>query len=194
MQQGTRPSINLGPDTGILAEQLLRERERAEELNNRLNKSAKDLADSGQREAGLRTEVGQKEKEIALVRHEIKELQRKSELDAEARRKAEGERSDMRKRLEDEMNKRTREQVCRFCLGDVGQSYIIAILGCFSRTTITMSRRRLPRWKRRRGSWRTGLRRSRRRRTSSRRPPPSYRWPGPLLRRLSPISTTRWLP
>ncbi len=83
--QGTRTSLNLGPDTGILAEQLLRERERAEELNQRLNKSSKDMADSGRREAELRSEVGKREKEMALMKHELKELQRKAEQDAEAR-------------------------------------------------------------------------------------------------------------
>ncbi len=102
--------MNLGHDTGILAEQLLRERERAEELNNRLNKSAKDISDAGQREAELRVDLGKKEKDIALIRHELKEAQRKQEQDAEARKKADHERTEMRKRLEEETNRRTREQ------------------------------------------------------------------------------------
>jgi len=44
------------------------------------------------------------------MRHELKELQRRSDQDAEARRSAEAERAEIRKRLEDETNKRTREQ------------------------------------------------------------------------------------
>lgn len=58
----------------------------------------------------MRTELGQKEKEVALIKHELKETSRKAEQDLEARKKAESDKTDMRKKLEDEMNKRTREQ------------------------------------------------------------------------------------
>ena len=44
------------------------------------------------------------------VRHELKEMQRKAEVDLDMRKKAEAERGEIRKRLEDETNKRTREQ------------------------------------------------------------------------------------
>ena len=44
------------------------------------------------------------------VRHELKEMQRKAEVDLDLRKKAEAERAEIRKRLEDETNKRTREQ------------------------------------------------------------------------------------
>jgi len=65
-RQTTRTSLNLGAsDSGVLAEQLLRERERAEELNNRLNKAVKDLAEAGRTEADLRSESGTKEKVIS---------------------------------------------------------------------------------------------------------------------------------
>ncbi len=76
----TRPSLNLGSGgTGDLTEQLARERDRAEELNNRLTKSAKDLGDAGRREAELRSDLGRKEKDLALIKHEVKELQRRAE-------------------------------------------------------------------------------------------------------------------
>ena len=84
--------------------------ERLEELNNRLNKSSKELADANQREDEMRSELGRKEKDLALVRHEVKEMQRKAEVDLDLRKKAEAERAEIRKRLEDETNKRTREQ------------------------------------------------------------------------------------
>ena len=42
--------------------------ERLEELNNRLNKSSKELADANQREDETRSELGRKEKDLALVR------------------------------------------------------------------------------------------------------------------------------
>ena len=51
--------------------------ERLEELNNRLNKSSKELADANQREDEMRSELGRKEKDLALVKHELKEMQRK---------------------------------------------------------------------------------------------------------------------
>ena len=75
-------------------------------MNNRLNKLTKDLAEASSRENEMSSSVGKKEKELALLKHEIKELQRKSEQESEARRKAESERAEIRKRLEDEMNKR----------------------------------------------------------------------------------------
>ena len=93
-----------------MTDQLLRERERCEELVGRLNKVNKELSDANQRENEIRTTVGKKDKEIALVKHNIKELQRKVDQETDMRKRAEGERSDMRRRMEDEINKRTREQ------------------------------------------------------------------------------------
>jgi hypothetical protein len=54
--------------------------------------------------------LGKKEKEVALVKHELKEAQRKAEQDQEARKKAESERAEIRRKLEDETNRRTKEQ------------------------------------------------------------------------------------
>ena len=45
--------------------------ERLEELNNRLNKSSKELADANQREDEMRSELGRKEKDLALVSLEL---------------------------------------------------------------------------------------------------------------------------
>ena len=45
--------------------------ERLEELNNRLNKSSKELADANQREDEMRSELGRKEKDLALVSMEL---------------------------------------------------------------------------------------------------------------------------
>ncbi len=54
--------------------------------------------------------MGKKEKEVALVKHELKEAQRKAEQEQEARKKAESERAEIRRKLEDETNRRTKEQ------------------------------------------------------------------------------------
>ena len=97
-------------ENGAFADQMARERERSEELVSRLNKVNKEIAESTQRENELRSGIGKKDKEIALIRHDLKELQRKVELETDLRKKAEGERSDMKRRMEDEINKRTREQ------------------------------------------------------------------------------------
>lgn len=93
-----------------MAEQLLRERDRAEELSNRLSKIKDELSESGQRETDLRSHLGKKEKEVALVKHELKEAQRKAEQEQEARKKAESERAEIRRKLEEETNRRTKEQ------------------------------------------------------------------------------------
>jgi len=45
-----------------------------------------------------------------LIKHELKEAQRKAEQDQEARKKAESERAEIRRKLEDETNRRTKEQ------------------------------------------------------------------------------------
>eukprot|EP00094_Tigriopus_californicus_P011701 TCALIF_11305-PA protein Name:"Similar to ROCK2 Rho-associated protein kinase 2 (Bos taurus)" AED:0.07 eAED:0.07 QI:570/0.90/0.91/1/0.81/0.83/12/913/1380 len=108
--RSARSSVNLGAEASVLTDQLIRERERNEEVNNRLNKQSKELNEANQRENELRSEVGKREKDIALIKHELKEIQRKADQDQEARKKAEMERSEMRKKFEDECNKRTREQ------------------------------------------------------------------------------------
>lgn len=54
--------------------------------------------------------MGKKEKEVALVKHELKEAQRKAEQEQDARKKAESERAEIRRKLEEESNRRTKEQ------------------------------------------------------------------------------------
>ena len=110
LAQNSRQSISNHPnnaDTSIVTEQLLRERDRAEE---RFAKIKDELTEAAQREADLRSHLGKKEKEVALVKHELKEAQRKAEQEAESRKKAETERAEIRRKLEDETNRRTKEQ------------------------------------------------------------------------------------
>lgn len=101
---------NHASDSAMLTDQIQRERERCEDLTNRLAKSMKDLAEANTRENDIRTNLGKKDKDLALVKHELKEAQRKAEQEAEAKRKAESEKAEMRKKLEDETNRRTKEQ------------------------------------------------------------------------------------
>ena len=93
-----------------MPEEVFRERERVKELETRLAKISKDVTEANQRENDLRAGLGKKDKEVALIKHELKEAQRKGEQDQDFRKKADSERSEMRKKLDDEINKRTKEQ------------------------------------------------------------------------------------
>ena len=70
-----------------MPEDVLSARERAKELETRLAKINKEVTEANQRENELRTTVGKKDKEVALIKLELKELQRKGEQDQEARKK-----------------------------------------------------------------------------------------------------------
>jgi hypothetical protein len=50
------------------------------------------------------------ERELAMARHEGKEAHRRTEQEQELRRKADQDRAELRKRLDDETNRRTKEQ------------------------------------------------------------------------------------
>ena len=50
------------------------------------------------------------ERELAMARHEGKESARRADGEADTRRKVEAERTELRKKLEDETNRRTKEQ------------------------------------------------------------------------------------
>ena len=105
-----RSSMSNHVSSDGLNDQLTREREANDDLRNRLTKSMNELAEANSLENELRSAISQKDKEIALAKHELKESQRRSEQEQDSRRKAESERSEMRKKLEDETNRRTKEQ------------------------------------------------------------------------------------
>merc|ERR1719495_1815199 len=86
------------------------DRGRADDLAERLGKAIQQLGEANQRENEARTEFVRVERELALLRHEAKESNRKVEHEVESRRKAEQERTEIRKKLEDETNRRTKEQ------------------------------------------------------------------------------------
>ena len=86
------------------------DRLRAEDLAERLGKTIQQLGEANQRENEARTEFVRVERELALVRHEAKESGRRAEHEVDCRRKADQERTEIRKKLEDETNRRTKEQ------------------------------------------------------------------------------------
>lgn len=61
------------------------------------------------REEELRDELMHSEKELTILKHSFKEIQRKSDNESELRRKTESLLNEYKKRLEDEQNKRTKE-------------------------------------------------------------------------------------
>ena len=76
----------------MLNEQLLRERERCEDLTSRLSKSINELSEASTRENELRTSLSKKDKDLALAKHELKDSQRKADQESESRKKADSER------------------------------------------------------------------------------------------------------
>lgn len=97
-------------EMALLNDQLQREKEYTIDLNSRLQKSIKELSDANSRENDLRNALSKKDKDAALVKHDLKESQRKVEQETDSKRKAERELAEMRKRLEDEQN-RTKQQL-----------------------------------------------------------------------------------
>merc|ERR1719507_2678622 len=90
--------------------QTMADRLRADDLAERLSKTIQQLGEANQRENEARTEFVRVERDLALVRHEMKECTRRVEQEVDTRRKAEQERTEIRKKLDDEINKRTKEQ------------------------------------------------------------------------------------
>lgn len=62
-----------------------------------------------QRESDIREEANEYQKDLTMLRHTYKELQRKAENEIELRKKTEKYLSDLKKRFEEEQTKRTRE-------------------------------------------------------------------------------------
>ena len=75
MSIGPGPGGQSGPvanSDSVNGVNLERERERCEELVGRLSKANKDLSEFNQRETEMRAKIGEKDKEVALIRHDLK--------------------------------------------------------------------------------------------------------------------------
>ncbi|XP_025829479.1 rho-associated protein kinase 2 isoform X2 [Agrilus planipennis] len=88
---------------------LEQERNNVESLEQKQRILITQLDNLAQRENELRDEASKYEKELTILRHTYKEVQRKAENESELRRKTEKLLSDLKKRLEEEQSKRTRE-------------------------------------------------------------------------------------
>ena len=80
-----------------------------EELEDARSVLLAQLDAATQREDGLRDEVRNFERSIALLKHEVKEAQRKSDVELESKKNLENTLQDLRRKLEEEHNKRSRE-------------------------------------------------------------------------------------
>lgn len=92
-----------------LEEMLQRERSTAELLEKQEKSLRLQIEAITEREAELRNLASADEKELALLKHNYREVQRKAENELELRRKTETILNETKKRLEDEQNKRKRE-------------------------------------------------------------------------------------
>ncbi|KAK9879534.1 hypothetical protein WA026_006605 [Henosepilachna vigintioctopunctata] len=90
----------------ILLEQ---EKNNVESLETKQRILIAQLDNLAQRESEIRDEASKYEKELTLLKHNYKEVQRKAENESELRKKTEKYLADLKKRLEDEQNRRTRE-------------------------------------------------------------------------------------
>lgn len=88
---------------------LQREKQNVENLETKTKALAMQVEILARREQEVRDELMHSDKELTILKHSCKEIQRKAENESELRRKTECILNDYKKRLEDEQNKRTRE-------------------------------------------------------------------------------------
>lgn len=92
-----------------LESMLEKERGNVERLEDKQRILIAQLDSVAQREIEIREEASKYEKELTLLKHSYKEVQRKVEIEVEIRRKTEKLLAEVKHSLEDEQNKRTRE-------------------------------------------------------------------------------------
>ncbi|XP_072937034.1 rho-associated protein kinase 2 [Epargyreus clarus] len=101
---------NVGSEAILQLEKLLeRERDGRRKLEDRQVMLCAQLEELSQRESRSKKIIADSDKEVALLKHDLKELQRKAEIEADSRRKAELNYSDMKRRLDEEQSKRAKE-------------------------------------------------------------------------------------
>ncbi|XP_045510737.1 rho-associated protein kinase 2 [Colias croceus] len=101
---------NVGSEAILQLEKLLeRERDSRRKLEDRQVMLCNQLEDMSQREMRNKKIIADTDKELALLKHDLKEIQRKAEIEADSRRKAEINYSDIKRRLEEEQSKRVKE-------------------------------------------------------------------------------------
>lgn len=85
------------------------EKRSVEQLELKQRDLIAQLDSLAQRESEMHDQAAKYEKELTILKHGYKEVQRKAENESELRRKTEKLLADVKKRLDDEQSKRTRE-------------------------------------------------------------------------------------
>ncbi|KAK0158161.1 hypothetical protein PV328_009199 [Microctonus aethiopoides] len=88
---------------------LEQERRQVETMESRHRTLNAQLEAITRRETELREEASRNDKELTILRHNYKEVQRRVEHEIEARRKAEGLLSELKKKFDEEQNRRARD-------------------------------------------------------------------------------------
>lgn len=102
-----RPSNNA--EIMRLENMLKTERQTIQELEKQEQQLKQQIETIKKRESDLQNQSNTYEKELTMLKHSFREVQRKSEIEIEHRRKTEQLLAETKKRLDDEQNKRTRE-------------------------------------------------------------------------------------
>lgn len=101
---------NVGTEAILQLEKLLeRERDNHRKLEDQQTSLCIQLEELTKRENRNIQLIADTDKELTLLRHDLKEAQRKADIESELRRKAEVNFSEAKRRLEDEHNKRAKE-------------------------------------------------------------------------------------
>lgn len=101
---------NVGSEALLQLEKLLeRERDCRRKLEDTQVTLCAQLEELAQREAQSKKIIADTDKELALLRHDLKEIQRKAEIETESRRKAEAHYNEAKRRLDEEQSKRAKE-------------------------------------------------------------------------------------
>ncbi|KAG5887883.1 hypothetical protein JTB14_015534 [Gonioctena quinquepunctata] len=110
----SKPNIqvdNKNPNAQVMKLELLLEQEKlnVENLEAKQRQLLAQLEAIAQRECDVREEVTKYEKDLTILRHSYKEVQRKAEYESDLRKNTEKYLSELKKRFEEEQSKRTRE-------------------------------------------------------------------------------------
>nr|XP_049691706.1 rho-associated protein kinase 2 isoform X2 [Helicoverpa armigera] len=101
---------NVGSEAILQLEKLLeRERDGRRKLEDTQVSLCAQLEELSQRESRNKKIIADTDKELALLRHDLKEIQRKADIEAETRRKAEFNFNEAKRRLDEEQSKRAKE-------------------------------------------------------------------------------------
>lgn len=101
---------NVGSEAILQLEKLLeRERDGRRKLEDTQASLCAQLEELAQRDSRNKKIIAETDKEIALLRHDLKEVQRKADAECENRRKLEANLIDAKRRLEEEQSKRSKE-------------------------------------------------------------------------------------